>query len=97
MIARLDPPACVNLIIRGPLDLREVPKSSVPPVAEAASASGSKTVLVRVALIVFESAINEQYKFLFKRPTFRTTDFVLRQGQKKKKNLPGEPHTHWWH
>ena len=53
----------LNRSLRGPLDLREVPKPSVPPVAEAASASGSKTVLVLVALIVIESAIN---KFLFK-------------------------------
>ena len=50
---------------RGPLDLWEVPKPSVPPVAEAASASGSETVLVLVALITTKSAVNEQYVNVF--------------------------------
>ena len=68
---------------RGPLDLWEVPKPSVPPVAEAASASGSETVLVLVALITTKSAVNEQYtNFFSKRPTFRTPDCMLRQGQR---------------
>ena len=81
----------LNRSLSGPLDLREVPKPSVPPVAEAASVSGSETVLVLVALIVIGSAINEQYKFLFKRPTFRTADCVLRQGQKKNKKNQHQP------
>ena len=55
---------------RGPLDLWEVPKPSVPPVAEAASASGSETVLVLVALITTKSAVNEQYTNFF----FKTTN-----------------------
>ena len=53
----------LNRSLRGPLGLWEVPKPSVPPVAEAASAYGSKTVSVRVALIV--TAINEQYTNFF--------------------------------
>ena len=55
---------------RGPLDLWEVPKPSVPPVAEAASARGSETVLVLVALTTTKSAVNEQYTNFF----FKTTN-----------------------